>query len=1140
MTEVVGKVAVKVIPDTKGFRQRLQSELQKIEKGLHVDIEVKLDDDGLKARAKQIREEVQNAMKDVKIDVDLDDQASLRSAMKKLDRELQKLDEIELKVDLDRDSLIAAKELLREQLDKTTQHIRDEVEAKMRDIPVTIGINNAGSQQRLNQLRRELEEKFEKIAELKTTITPEMDQLERRRVQREIEKLTEDVDMNIKPEISSLAANVARARLAVLARDRLIQLIPVVSKGAAVRAGSFIAALSGARIVDKYLTRVKDSLVELDRNAFKFANIKLGILGISGYALTAASNVFAFGRSVVEMGQALVALPGILVGMAIGLGATIAVLKDFNTVLPEVGKKFHELQDAMSKKFWEEAKAPIQQMITKLFPQVSAGLQRVSVSLGRFFGKLSGAFTQELQGGALRRMFNDLSLSIQESTKHTGAYARIISILGETGAAQLPRLAEWFGDLSDRFANFLTQAKNDGRLDQWVETGITQIKAFGRVLGGLGSTFAGIARAAEAAGGSTLSMMADTMQSVARTVNSADFQEKLTGAFEGAHEAMSNIARGSGPAFKKLIGDIAVSLKTILPLAGDAIGIAFQGIFQALDQPAIMLGVEALITGVRDAFLDLAPVLMPVGQAIGAIMVILGELIRTVAPIIGTIFTGLAGSIIRLTPVILDIINILGPVFQGVVNALVPIVAQIGSVFVQVWNESKPAIEQLAGQLLDLVNQVGPLIAQFIGEFGQYLVQIIPPIIELATVVVPPLTQVLVVLLNALIWVADAIGNVVGKFDELAGKGAFARTVLSAIPGVGPALSGLFSAIGTGADTTTTSIDNTTLAMGNMDLAGLNLQANLSTLGTTIAIPTVATAGMDPATQAAQGLQVGLATLGATTANPAVTVQGVQLAYENANQVKTLMTGLNTLKASPKVQVDPASMAAATAALRTTLPAAMTQGSTATTAAATKLSTGIQGALAGLPAKLKTIGTNAGNSLAAGLESAVGAATAAADKLVAQADRAARARAKINSPSKVFREIGLGLGEGLVQGMDRSHSVTAQAASALMGAAIDASPTLQLYRAGAEAITSLVDGMESKYSSVTRSLDGLSQSMSGVGLEASVDRRVYTVASGDLAATGTEGAGGPTLIYHAAETSGVIESEEALFQAAQRARMVFG
>lgn len=66
-------------------------------------------------------------------------------------------------------------------------------------------------------------------------------------------------------------------------------------------------------------------------------------------------------------------------------------------------------------------------------------------------------------------------------------------------------------------------------------------------------------------------------------------------------------------------------------------------------------------------------------------------------------------------------------------------------------------------------------------------------------------------------------------------------------------------------------------------------------------------------------------------------------------------------------------------------------------------------------------GAYIGQGLAAGMNSALGDVTAAANALVAQAERAARAKAKINSPSHLFRdEVGWWIGLGIARGIDES------------------------------------------------------------------------------------------------------------------------
>ncbi|RMC50826.1 tape measure protein [Lactobacillus sp. ESL0225] len=80
-------------------------------------------------------------------------------------------------------------------------------------------------------------------------------------------------------------------------------------------------------------------------------------------------------------------------------------------------------------------------------------------------------------------------------------------------------------------------------------------------------------------------------------------------------------------------------------------------------------------------------------------------------------------------------------------------------------------------------------------------------------------------------------------------------------------------------------------------------------------------------------------------------------------------------------------------------------------------------------------GAMIGQGLAAGMRSAVGEVAAAADALVAQADRAARAKAKIHSPSRLFAEIGGYLGKGMAIGMNSTQGLIASASDAMIATA---------------------------------------------------------------------------------------------------------
>ena len=92
------------------------------------------------------------------------------------------------------------------------------------------------------------------------------------------------------------------------------------------------------------------------------------------------------------------------------------------------------------------------------------------------------------------------------------------------------------------------------------------------------------------------------------------------------------------------------------------------------------------------------------------------------------------------------------------------------------------------------------------------------------------------------------------------------------------------------------------------------------------------------------------------------------------------------------------------------------------------------------PGILKGIGSSIGSGLAAGMRSALGAVRSAASALVAEANRAARAKAKVNSPSKLFRDgVGKSIPEGLAAGISEGTGMVQKASAGMIAAASGAS-----------------------------------------------------------------------------------------------------
>lgn len=114
--QVVGRVAIRILPDTSKFKEDARAELEKIEKSLEVKAKVVLDGDGIKEEAKKIRAQAQQALSDISLQVNLDNEGSIKAAISRIQGELDRLNDTTIEINLDEDELKAGLDLLRDQL----------------------------------------------------------------------------------------------------------------------------------------------------------------------------------------------------------------------------------------------------------------------------------------------------------------------------------------------------------------------------------------------------------------------------------------------------------------------------------------------------------------------------------------------------------------------------------------------------------------------------------------------------------------------------------------------------------------------------------------------------------------------------------------------------------------------------------------------------------------------------------------------------------------------------------------------------------------------------------------------------------------------------------------------------------------
>ncbi|PCG86353.1 hypothetical protein CIB93_08965 [Streptomyces sp. WZ.A104] len=738
--QVVGRISIRVLPDTSEFKDKAKRELERIEQQLKVTIGTKIDTSGA-------RRGVLEAVRDINRDNRSTDSRKIRF--------YTTISTHGMRTAVER----AARELQSKANDRKIAFEIDEVRGAGK---VALVLDEESAE----KTKKDIEDWAKHISPVKV-----------------------DVELNF----PTGATTAVSARLAHLTRPRTVSILPTLNEAAVAKVATALAALSGARVLNNIFEKLGNLLRNLDKNIPIIGSLALAIAGLAGWGLTAASNLAALSSSLASIGSLSLLLPGLLGGMAVGLGVTIAAFRDFNKILPEVKGQLSALQDTISNNFWAKATKPIREMVDELLPEFTAGVAKTATQLGGFFGGLAASLKGALDP-ALKQMFDDLSSSITIATSGTEAYANVITVLGRVGTSYLPELAQWFVDISARFSEFLTKAEADGSLDRWIKEGVQNLKDLGRVLSNLGGIFAGIARAAEAAGGSSLGMMADTLERIHSAVDSPGFQSGLTDVFAAAHEAMNNIATQSGPAVKSLFTELGQLLTEVLPQVGDIIGTALGAVASALAQPAVTEGVKAMFDGLQAAVTALAPAMAPLGEALGALMQVIGTFAAMLGPLVAAALVPLANAFVALAPAVTPIIELLGGALTQALQQLAPILAPLvpiigealGAAFAalsailppvaELFTTIMSAVAPLAAQLIGGLAPILPVLAEFLSGLvtaamplvdillkllEAVIVPLIPMVLELAQAVLPPLQEAFARLVEALMPFLEALKAVI-------------------------------------------------------------------------------------------------------------------------------------------------------------------------------------------------------------------------------------------------------------------------------------------------------------------------------------------------------------------------------------------
>lgn len=510
----------------------------------------------------------------------------------------------------------------------------------------------------------------------------------------------------ISPEIRD---ELARIRLLNLTRTREMRIDVKANSSPLVQIGNALARLSGARVVTENVKAMAHEFTNIDKAVPGIARIAVLVGSIGAAAISSVGGLFTLGASLISIiNMAGLVAPGIATGFVVGIATMMIALKDFSKQLPGVVAQYKTLASTIRQNFWNEARDPIREVATQLFPQFQAGLSSTSSALGRWTKTVAESFGASIQmNGRLERMFGFLTTSIDKARLGSGAMADSLVVMGEAGGSVLPRLADWFTQVSLRFNTFIKNAAASGELQKWIDEGINRLKQLGNIVKNTAGIFESITTAAKMAGSDGMQTLLTFVTNLNNQLKSDQSLKNMATIFQGANTAASALGDGIGKILGA-IGNAAPAIKSAFESVGGVVTVLADAISKIISNPEFQAGFTAMFDGIEKGFGALLPVVGEMGPKMGAFLSIIGSLAANIGGILGAALQVVLPLITALKQAIDPLIPILGDALISIIQALAPLFQTLAGVMTTVAPAVAAVVQVVADLIVGLVQTLGP------------------------------------------------------------------------------------------------------------------------------------------------------------------------------------------------------------------------------------------------------------------------------------------------------------------------------------------------------------------------------------------------------------------------------------------------
>lgn len=658
MAEIIGSAAIEIKAKDKNFENEVRKIASKIKK-VEVPVDAVVNTDLAKKQLEAFRKSQQSRRMKLYVDVDT------RKATTTLNKFVKSFadKDIRLSVDVDTNEVLEAAMLL------------DDFEEQYHNKSIDMDVN------------------------VKDSVKDSLDD-----IKRSADSIDGSVNKNIRLDVDSAGANaqlLATAAIAQATRRAISAPMRMnIDKQTLDGIKGFFYTLTGGIPIDK----VKSTLMGLSANfegiAVKTGMVSSGVLSMAGTLSHAVGDLLTIGGDVTQVVGLLNAAPAGIAAGGLALTGTILGWKGFGQALMGEGKEAAEamkllppeaqkavkaldgmgssIRTVTQTSYWRGMGTAVQDVAQAITKDLHEGMEGAGQALGGQMAAIFGSIQEFGESGGLRNTFDDLTEFFETSTPALAGFTSGFLDLMEGGAREMPAFGSWLSELGTGFSNWAKEANESGTINVWIQEATQRMKELGKITQATYGIFSGLTTAARNAGMNGLTELASGMVDVSNAMNDPVFQQGLTSFFSSVRVGAANALPGVGNFFE-MIGKGLPTINTAIEDSGVVTGNMFNNFTRMFENGNLGSGFLSMLDGMKDATAILAPGFEHLGNALGGLLEVSGEVLRNVAPGLNQLFETVDVVVNNMKDGIIDAMPVFNEFIQGLLAGIRSVVGPLAS-----------------------------------------------------------------------------------------------------------------------------------------------------------------------------------------------------------------------------------------------------------------------------------------------------------------------------------------------------------------------------------------------------------------------------------------------------------------------------